>query len=169
MESLMKELFHSCPETRNIRYLTGEESVSTEDHSTRIQLLESLKRLVPSEVWPRIEYLQPQIGCFNRCTFCSQQAGSDVWQLTKRGLQNFLSAVKTLLLEPEADLRHIAEDMFSNIEHRPHKIPPPKPLIGQDRIEHKPGVIFPYLDNDAFSYPYLYEYIKYLYYDFGNN
>jgi tRNA A37 methylthiotransferase MiaB len=49
------------------------------------RLVEQLRTL-PDEALERLQYLQPQVGCFNSCSFCSQEAGKDIWQMTKGGL-----------------------------------------------------------------------------------
>ena len=103
-------------------------------------LLESLNNL-PDEVLGRLQYFQPEIGCFNSCGFCSQEAGSSLWQLSRESLSDLIFA-----LGETARRRNIG--------------------IGVGRAEHRQGVIFPYLDNDCFSYPsldiYLAEVPKYM-------
>ncbi len=86
-------------------------------------------RALPDEAFTRLQYLSPVAGCFNRCAFCSQEAGQDVWQLTAAGLTDVATALADVAAE--RGLR-----------------------IGGGRI-HRPGVLFPYLDNDIGSYPYL--------------
>jgi hypothetical protein len=102
------------------------------------------------------------------CSFCSQSAGSDLWQIGRRELKNVFSALKTVLLEVAIKEGRISP---ANLERNTEEIRdlemPEHGLIGYRRLEHKPGVIFPYLDNDIFSYEYLYEYIKYLHEDLG--
>lgn len=108
------------------------------DLVSRARLTEQLRRL-PYAALTRLQYLQPQIGCFNRCAFCSQSAGRDVWQLTRRGLRNFIAALAAVGRE---------------------RAPGSGPLVGTDRTAHRPGVVFPYLDNDIASYLYLDEYVR---------
>jgi hypothetical protein len=86
-------------------------------------------RVLPDEAFTRLQYLTPATGCFNRCGFCSQQAGRDVFQLTRDGLTRFAHAFAAVAAE-----RGLA--------------------IAGGRI-HRPGVLFPYLDNDIASYPHL--------------
>ncbi|MGW6499301.1 hypothetical protein [Nonomuraea angiospora] len=95
---------------------------------TSTSLLDQLRNL-PDDAFTRLQYLTPATGCFNRCAFCSQQAGRDVWQLTKGGLTSFARAFADVAAE--RNLR-----------------------IAGGRI-HRPGVLFPYLDNDIASYPHL--------------
>ncbi|MYS81038.1 hypothetical protein [Embleya scabrispora] len=92
-------------------------------------------RALPDEAFTRLQYLAPAAGCFNRCAFCSQAAGRDVWQLTRPGLYTLMNAMATV-----ADERGIA--------------------IARGRDAHRPGTIFPYLDNDIASYPHLDDYLS---------
>ncbi|MFD1935106.1 hypothetical protein ACFSKW_26890 [Nonomuraea mangrovi] len=86
-------------------------------------------RGLPEEAFTRLQYLAPAVGCFNRCAFCSQAAGRDVWQFTKYGLTEFVTSLADVAAE-----RDLA--------------------IASGRI-HRPRVLFPYLDNDIASYPHL--------------
>ncbi|MBG0819048.1 hypothetical protein HS045_33470 [Planomonospora sp. ID82291] len=86
-------------------------------------------RALPDEAFTRLQYFTPATGCFNRCAFCSQQAGRDVWQLTERGLTDFARTFADVAAERGLQ-------------------------IAGGRI-HRPGVLFPYLDNDIASYPHL--------------
>ncbi|MBQ1160796.1 hypothetical protein KBZ21_22300 [Streptomyces sp. A73] len=96
-------------------------------------LLERLLRL-PGEAFTRLQYLAPAVGCFNRCTFCSQSAGREVWQLTKEGVEGLL--------------------------HTLHAAAFQRGLTIASGRAHRPGVLFPYLDNDIGSYPYLEDYAR---------
>jgi hypothetical protein len=97
--------------------------------TTRRPDLAAQFRRLPDEAFTRLQYLAPATGCFNRCAFCSQHAGRDVWQLTTAGLADVAHAIATVAAE--RGLR----------------------LAGGRA--HRPGVLFPYLDNDIGSYPYL--------------
>lgn len=55
--------------------------VSTEDIAARWHLVEQLRKL-PTDVFLRMQFMHPQVGCFNRCAFCAQSAGRDIWQFT---------------------------------------------------------------------------------------
>jgi hypothetical protein len=92
-------------------------------------------RSLPNEALERLQYLQPQVGCFNSCSFCSQEAGNEIWQLTKGGLSSLFKAISDVAKE-------------KNI------------IIAGKRENHRPGVIFPYLDNDISTYPYIIEYVR---------
>jgi hypothetical protein len=92
-------------------------------------LLHDQLRALPEDAFTRLQYLAPAVGCFNRCAFCSQSAGRDIWQFTAPGLARFIRALAEI-----ADERGLR--------------------VGGGR-PHRPGVLFPYLDNDAGSYPHL--------------
>jgi bacterioferritin-associated ferredoxin len=65
--------------------LSAETDIDAETRQRREQLVRQLA-VLPDEAFTRLQYLQVQIGCANRCAFCSQQAGTDVWQLSASGL-----------------------------------------------------------------------------------
>jgi hypothetical protein len=96
--------------------------------TTSASLLDQLRAL-PDDAFTRLQYLSPATGCFNRCGFCSQQAGRDVWQFTQQGLTAFARSFARVAGERGL-------------------------TIAGGRI-HRPGVLFPYLDNDIASYPHL--------------
>ncbi|MET7718478.1 hypothetical protein [Streptomyces sp. NPDC005407] len=98
------------------------------------ELLEQLRQL-PDEFFLRVQYVSPQVGCYNGCKFCSQAAGLDVWQFTRDGLRELMEAIR--IVAEERDLR-----------------------IAMGREAHRPGTIFPYLDNDIMSYRYLDTYLS---------
>lgn len=101
----------------------------------RRRLAEQLMAL-PRELAGRLQYLQPQVGCYNACAFCSQEAGRDVWQLPPSALRDILAALRATL---DTDDQR---------------------LVGYARTAHRPGTVFPYLDNDIGSYPHLDEYVR---------
>lgn len=55
-------------------------------------ITQSLRQL-PDEVFLRLQYFQPEAGCFNACAFCSQEAGTEIWQLDKKSLENLIKAI----------------------------------------------------------------------------
>lgn len=143
-------------------------AVPEERRRARARLIRDLWSL-PPEVWDRLEYLQPQIGCFNACAFCSQAAGTHVWQFTVPALRDLLAALKAVVIaQRTADglLPPDAVDRETGLLRAGVRLPPGG-LLGAARHEHKPGVIFPYLDNDAFSYPGLDVLARSLVRDFG--
>lgn len=105
-------------------------------HSHLVEYLSAL----PDEAFSNLQMLQPETGCRNRCAMCSQGAGTILSRITPEGLRNYISAIKTVVSE---------------------KFPNKKgSLVGFGRVSHRPGTIFPYMDNDIASYPYLYEYFQ---------
>lgn len=62
----------------------GINTVSVEDQHARLKLVQSLRAL-PKDALLTMRHFQPQVGCLNRCSFCSQSAGSTLWHLP-RGL-----------------------------------------------------------------------------------
>jgi hypothetical protein len=116
--------------------LPGESTEDTVETLRRRAHLRDQLRDMPDDVFSRLQYLQPQVGCFNRCLFCSQHAGTDIWQFTRRGLTDFLVAFASVAAERVGTRGRIARD-------RPHK----------------PGELFPYVDNDIGSYAHLDHYI----------
>ncbi|MDQ0700902.1 hypothetical protein [Streptomyces sp. W4I9-2] len=96
-------------------------------------LLDQLRAL-PAEAFTRVQYIAPQVGCFNGCAMCSQFAGRDTWGLTREGLTGLFTALGQV--SAERDLP-----------------------VASGRI-HRPGVVFPYLDNDIGSYAHLDRYAE---------
>lgn len=120
------------------------------DTLLRREKLYQLMENIPIEAFTRMQYFQPQINCLNRCAFCSQGAGTTLWQLEKETLKDIFIAIKVKL----QNISNSEESTF-------------KRILGYGRNEHRPGVIFPYLDNDISSYENLYEFIKYSYDELG--
>jgi hypothetical protein len=96
-------------------------------------LLEQLRAL-PDDAFTRVQYIAPQVGCFNGCAMCSQFAGRDTWGLTRDGLTGLFTALGQVAAE--------------------RNLP-----IASGRI-HRPRVVFPYLDNDIGSYRHLDHYAR---------
>jgi hypothetical protein len=119
------------------------ETIAPSDREKRVRLAEQLQAL-PADFVKRLQYIQPQIGCFNRCAFCSQEAGRDVWQLTRTGLKNLFAALAFVDRQPDGCSLG----------------------VGTGRV-HRSKVLFPYMDNDIASYPYLDEYIEHAHADLG--
>lgn len=172
-----KVLMELRTEFKKIAVLESERSiknVNSEDLIDRLKLILELRKL-PVDAFSKLRHLQPQIGCFNRCSFCSQSAGSTIWYLNERGLKNLFSALKTVGLEkaqqyvlPSGD-KYIASEAVLNKDQTfnfDFKLPPTG-LLGYGRTSHRTGVIFCYLDNDISCYPHFDKYIQYAYEDLG--
>jgi hypothetical protein len=109
--------------------LTRETVIDAATHQRRARAASQLDAL-PDEAFTRLQYLQPQVGCVNRCALCSQQAGMDVWQLSATGLADLVAAIA-----------HVAGRRGLR--------------LAGERHAHRPGVLFPYLDNDIAGYRHL--------------
>lgn len=109
-------------------------------------LVEQLQRL-PDEAFTDLQYFQAQVGCPNICAMCSQGASKTITAMTRKGLGDLLNAMKA-----------IVDQRFSS----------GSPVLGRGREEHKPGVIFPYLDTDVGSDKNLFDLIERLHAQFGS-
>ena len=124
--------------------LRDEKNISIEDYEIRKKLYDIFMDL-PENFVSKMRHLQPQVGCFNNCSFCSKFSvcKSEYWSL--RSLRNIISALKY------TSSNYTKDDV----------------LLAWDRKEHRIGVIFPYLNNDIAAYPYLYEFIDLCYKELG--
>lgn len=129
----------------NNKYLLSDETTLSEDDlRIRRQLYYKFMEL-PREFVSKMRHLQPQIGCFNNCGFCSKFSvcKSEYWN--EASLRNVISALKrTALNYTDGDL-----------------------LVAWDRKEHRIGVLFPYLNNDVGSYLFLDKYVDLCYKELG--
>jgi hypothetical protein len=114
--------------------LCDEKDLPMEEYNRRVRFSQLLIENVPHEVFENLSVFQPSVGCLNLCSFCSQESGP---------LIRFLdgSSIRTLA----GGIRGAIHQL--NI-----------PFVSCNR-EYKHGVIFPYLDNDIGSYPYLLDYL----------
>lgn len=124
--------------------LSDEKVISVETLKKRKDLYDEFITL-PVDFLSKMRHFQPQIGCFNNCSFCSKFSTCRVECWNEEQLRNIVSAIK-----------------FASKSHTNGDI-----LLAWDRKEHREGVIFPYLDNDIGSYPYLYEFIDLCYKELG--
>ena len=124
--------------------LSDEKIISDEDYNIRKKLYTEFMDL-PDNFVSKMRHLQPQVGCFNNCSFCSKFSvcKSEYWSLPS--LRNIISALKY------TSRNYTNDDV----------------LLAWDRREHRVGVIFPYLNNDIASYPYLDQYIALCYRELG--
>ena len=124
--------------------LQDEEEISSSDLEIRSKLYEKFMDL-PKEFVSKMRHLQPQVGCFNNCGFCSKFSvcKSEYWD--EKSLRNVIAALKNTAKQ------------YTDKEI----------LLAWDRNEHRVGVIFPYLNNDIGSYPFLDKYIDLVFRELG--
>ncbi len=124
--------------------LSDEKTINSEDLNIRKKLSDIFSDL-PMDFLSKMRHLQPQIGCFNNCGFCSKFSvcKSEYWD--EKSLRNIISALKTTALN------YTSDDL----------------LLAWERQEHRVGVIFPYLNNDIGSYPYLDKFVDLCYKELG--
>lgn len=114
-------------------YLDGE-ALSEDEVNKRRQLGARVLAAVPVEAIERLQIIQPAIGCVNMCNFCSQVAGPVARELGAESLRAVFGGLKGAMTAMGVE------------------------RVGYDR-SHKESVIFPYLDNDIGSYPYLEDFL----------
>lgn len=124
--------------------LSDEKTICSQDFAIRQKLYNEFMKF-PKEFLSKMRHLQPQIGCFNNCGFCSKFSvcKSEYWD--EASLRNVVSAIKY------AALNYTGDDL----------------LLAWERKEHRVGVIFPYINSDIGSYPYLDKYIDLCYKELG--
>lgn len=124
--------------------LSDEKEISVEDYQERVILFNEFTSF-PDTFVTDMRHLQPQIGCMNMCEICSQDALGVIEQWTEKRMRNVIAAIK-----------HRAQILGNDF-----------PLIAGGRKKHRPGVIFPYLNNDIGNYFYLDKFIYLLYKELG--
>jgi len=124
--------------------LSDEKTISNSDLEIRKRLYEEFCKL-PENFVSKMRHLQPQVGCFNNCSFCSKFSvcKSEYWPL--ESLRNIIAALKN------TSMKYTKDDV----------------LLAWDRKEHRIGVVFPYLNNDISNYPHLDSFIDLCYRELG--
>lgn len=124
--------------------LSDEKTITNNDLEIRQKLSEEFMDL-PIDFLSKMRHLQPQVGCFNNCGFCSKSSvcKSEYWP--ESSLRNIISAIKTTAQN------YTSGDL----------------LLAWERQEHRVGVTFPYLNNDIGSYPHLDKFIDLCYKELG--
>ena len=141
-------------------------ALSTEDLHRRKELVEQLRAL-PRESLQTIRHFQTQVGCLNRCSFCSQHAGTTLWNMSRQDLANLVAALKTVGLEWARENGEVcAEPLDDSGVFSQQFVMPVHGLIGNKRND-RPGVIYCYLDNDPATYPHLDDMVQWLHEDLG--
>lgn len=140
--------------------------LSIEDLGIRVDLIRELRKL-PADALSNIRHFQTQVGCLNRCGFCSQGAGKTLWNMPRQALANLISALKTVCLENALERGLIkANPLDGNHVFAADFVMPALGLLGDQRKD-RPGVIYCYLDNDPAAYPHLDDMIQWLHEDLG--
>lgn len=124
--------------------LLDEDKITKEDYKIRKELYNKFGEL-PQEFLSKMRHLQPQIGCFNNCSFCSKFAVCKNEYWNEKSIRNIISAIK-----------------YTAKKYTDGNI-----LLAWERNEHRVGVNFPYLDNDIASYIYLDKFLKLCYKELG--
>ncbi|WP_138956525.1 hypothetical protein [Pseudomonas oryzihabitans] len=141
-------------------------TVATEDRHRRQQLVVQLRAL-PRETLQNMRHFQTQVGCLNRCSFCSQSAGTTLWNMSRRDLANLVAAMKTVALEWAREAGEVCSAPLNDAGvFSPAFAMPTHGLIGNKRND-RPGVIYCYLDNDPAAYPHLDDLVQWLHEDLG--
>lgn len=73
--------------------LDCEKEISEKDQKVRSILIDEFSKL-PIEFLSKMRHFQPQIGCPNKCGFCSQFSGNVIESFTLCDLKNIISAIK---------------------------------------------------------------------------
>lgn len=130
--------------------------ISPEDLQAREEMADEFRAFGSN----RLRYIRnfmPQIGCPNRCAFCSQSSAKTIVRMSDRSLKNVVSAIKTVVTETSAKPAEAGSHASNSLN---------KGVIG-NRLDGGKSAVYPYLDTDIGSYPNLYNYIKYLKEDLG--
>jgi hypothetical protein len=144
----------------------GLDAVSPEDRRAR-ELIAGDLRGLPRDALLSLRHFQAQIGCLNRCGFCSQGAGTTLWQLSRNALANLIAAIKMVALEYAVQEGRVGEGPLNAAGTFSDSFEmPASGLIASDRND-RPGVIYCYLDNDPSAYPSLDALIDWLHADLG--
>lgn len=134
----------------NKEYLLSDEmNIKEEDWIERELLVEEIDKL-PIEAITQLRHFQPQIGCLNTCLICSQLAGNTTVYWNEERQRNIIAALKYV------SLKNVSLKNGNKF-----------PLIAYNRYNHRPGVIFSYLDNDIGNYFYLDKFVSLLYKELG--
>jgi hypothetical protein len=128
----------------------------------RDKLINDLLKL-PSDAIVNLRELQAERGCFNQCSFCSVKAGKVVHSLDQNALSNLFAGIKFVGLKIIGLENQLSEDgtFSSNF-----KMPKGGLASYGQRLKRR-GAIYPYVDNNITSYPFIDKYVRYAMEDLG--
>lgn len=135
----MVQQTESHPHT-DVGFLLVDEDFIDEATTARRTFLAQQMRGLPDRALTRLRHLQFHIGCQNRCGFCSQGAGKDLFILVPEATRDLVAALRA-----EAHRRGIQ--------------------VAQDSGRKR--VIYNYLDNDPFQAPNLADQVDLVYDNLG--
>lgn len=157
--SMLKERFDVVTANTKLPYyccLLHEEwsELSAQTVLTRMSLLEQFRDLDPV-VFKRLRHFQPQSGCFNKCTFCSQGASSRIVEFTKDNLNDLIAVIKAVTIENAIKEGLISSSAITLDGYLSKDfVMPHNGLIANERTD-RAGVVYLYLDNDPALYVHL--------------
>lgn len=114
---------------KEMKYLLKDENEGIEiaDFEERKNIISELKKL-PLDFYGKLRHIQPQIGCLNMCSCCSQSAYGDTEFWTLKRIRNIIASLKYAILQSDGELQTL--------------------IAGLSNVKRE-GIIFPYLDNDV--------------------
>ncbi|WP_386692610.1 MULTISPECIES: hypothetical protein [unclassified Lonepinella] len=146
-------------------FLVNEHDISSEDREIRKYLLDKFRTL-PIEVFSKLRHFQPQVGCFNRCGFCSQSASSTIIEFSKESINNIIAVIRAVSIENGIRCGYLPYDTIDiNGELSELFELPQNGLISYDL--HRKGVVYCYLDNDPSLYGDLAYFVHTIYRNLG--
>lgn len=146
-------------------YLYNEGEVSERNVKNRLALASQFRTL-PSAVFTRLRHLQPQSGCFNKCSFCSQSASSRIVEFDWDALENIVAAIRIVTIEQNSANGILPASVLQHPQQLERYFAMGKSLIANERSD-RPGVVYSYLDNDPALYPKIDQLAKLLYENLG--
>lgn len=146
--------------------LEDEPAIPPGSMNARLMLYKQFKS-IPQEVFSRLRHFQPQSGCFNKCSFCSQGAKSSIIEFSMENLINIIAVIKAVCLERVFSPEQLSKIVNFDTGHLKNPdVVRNTPLVANGR-EDKYGVIYCYLDNDPAIYSNIDEFARLLYDNLG--
>lgn len=146
--------------------LADEQSLSQRAISRRLELLKSLREL-PPETFTRLRHLQPQSGCFNKCSFCSQGSVARVVEFSIDALRDIIAAIKAVAIENGIRSGRFSPDILTSTGELSAAFSVQNNALISHSRDNRAAVIYCYLDNDPALYEHLDEYVDLVYQNLG--